>query len=379
VATAEAKEKWLKVLQEQLQGLDVRVTPVDIPRGVSEKELWVIFDAMAKHLQVGDRVAFDITHSFRTLPMLALIAAAYLRVVREVQIEGIYYGAYEARDVQTNESPVFDLTPFLQLLDWTAAAHYFQKTMDGRFLGELLSGIQQTMRRGRTSESIDLPTKLKSAGLALVKTSQAVQLTQPYAVMDCSEDVLKKLESARQDVEKYARPFAVLLETVRQAHAPLALKTAEQTDMHQALSYQWRLLDGYFQRGQVVQAATLAREWIVNILCWKLQKNSRDKQERDSVEKALNSITGPKKRQTASEDDELIRSLQEMGWIEEVRSVWDTLADVRNQIAHCGMLEDAVPCDRLHKNVLEQREKLRTVAITFELTAIEGAGECEPS
>lgn len=40
-------------------------------------------------------MSLDITHGFRYLPMLALLSVMHLRVVRAVQIQGIYYGAYD--------------------------------------------------------------------------------------------------------------------------------------------------------------------------------------------------------------------------------------------------------------------------------------------
>lgn len=367
VVTTKAKDKWLETLQEEMKDLLVRVTPVDIPDGRSEREVWEIFDAMTEHLQKGDRVVFDITHSFRTLPMLAFIAAAYLRVARGVQIEGIYYGAYDARNEQTNESPVFDLTSFLQLLDWTTAAEYFRRTLDGRFLGEMLKGVQQTMRSAETQAQGDLPTKLKGAGQAMVESAQAVMLTQPYAVMDSSKKVLQRLDAARGDAAAYARPFAVLLDIVREEHAPLAL--ADPNDPRQALVRQWRLLDGYFRREQAVQAVTLAREWIVSLLCWRLQRDGADRQAREEVERAFNSITGDQERREAADrNDPLIRSLLEMEGIEEVRSLWDDLTKIRNQIAHCGMLRDKIPAHRLHRNALNLREKVERTAQTFGLT-----------
>lgn len=368
VVTTNAKKKWLTPLQEELKDLPVRVTPVDIPDGRSQREVWEIFDAMTEHLQAKDHVLFDITHAFRTLPILAFIAAAYLRVARGVEIEGIYYGAYEARDEQTNETPVFDLTSFVRLLSWTSAAEYFLKTLDGRFLGEMLKDVQQTMWSGQTQGQSDLPTKLKGAGEAMVESAQAVMLTQPIGVMNASTKVLDRLDAARSDVEAYARPFAVVLDIVRKEHAVLALDSTVQSDGRDSLVRQWRLLDGYFQREQVVQAATLAREWIVSLLCWKLVKESDNRKDREEVERAINAITGSQeRRENADMDDPLIRSLQEMEGISDVKSLWDRLTDIRNQIAHCGMRRNAIPADSLHRNALALREMVERTARMFGL------------
>ncbi|MHA1267847.1 MAG: CRISPR-associated DxTHG motif protein [Candidatus Helarchaeota archaeon] len=42
---------------------------VDIPEGKSESELWDIFNIITKIVDEDDEIYFDITHSFRSLPM----------------------------------------------------------------------------------------------------------------------------------------------------------------------------------------------------------------------------------------------------------------------------------------------------------------------
>ena len=61
---------------------------------------------LAASLTEGEHIAMDVTHSFRHLPMLALIAARFLTRVRNVLIEDIYYGAYDMKDPASDEVPV---------------------------------------------------------------------------------------------------------------------------------------------------------------------------------------------------------------------------------------------------------------------------------
>jgi CRISPR-associated DxTHG motif protein len=43
---------------------------VDIPEGRSEQELWEIFDRVASAVDEGDTILLDITHAFRSIPMI---------------------------------------------------------------------------------------------------------------------------------------------------------------------------------------------------------------------------------------------------------------------------------------------------------------------
>lgn len=130
------------------EGLECRlkklpITPVlkniMIPEGKNELEIWKIFQIVFDQLQPGDQVVLDITHALRSIPMLALVALNYSKVLKNVRLEKIYYGAFEVlgpipevkeMDPGKRRVPVFDLTPFDQLLDWTIAIDRFSGSGD---------------------------------------------------------------------------------------------------------------------------------------------------------------------------------------------------------------------------------------------------------
>jgi CRISPR-associated DxTHG motif protein len=127
-------------LSQRLQG-HTQIVEVDIPDGKSEEELWEIFEAISKAVQEGDEIVFDITHGFRSLPMIALLTIAYLKQVKGVKVQHVVYGVYERDNPM---APILDLTPFADLLDWLAAAKMFTATGDSSELGRLIQDVQTT-------------------------------------------------------------------------------------------------------------------------------------------------------------------------------------------------------------------------------------------
>jgi len=115
----------------------------------SETELWEIFAAITNSVPAGCELHLDITHGFRSLPLIVFIALSYLRTTRNVTIGGIHYGAWEERNQGVGSSPevapVFDITPFLTLLDWNAAADQFLQTGSADRISQLLSEAQQSL------------------------------------------------------------------------------------------------------------------------------------------------------------------------------------------------------------------------------------------
>ena len=119
--TATTKEQSLPMFQNAVAKSVTDMQSVDIPDGRNDEELWTIFQSVVDAVEPEEQLIFDITHGFRSLPFLSFLAVTYLRVVKHIQLKGVYYGNFEARDqsVTPNRTPVIDLTPFVDLLDWT--------------------------------------------------------------------------------------------------------------------------------------------------------------------------------------------------------------------------------------------------------------------
>ena len=125
-------EKILKNLH-----ISAQVEPIkNIPEGFSEQEIWEIFTIIINKLQKDDELYIDITHAFRFLPMLMVVLLNYAKVVFNIQVKHIYYGAFEklgpsykVEQINENErfAPIIDLVSFSDLQDWTFAANSFIK------------------------------------------------------------------------------------------------------------------------------------------------------------------------------------------------------------------------------------------------------------
>ena len=75
--------------------LGSKFRPKDIPNGNSTRELWDIFKACEDVVDPKDEIILDITHAFRSIPLLVFIAASYLRQVKQVELKYIIYGAFD--------------------------------------------------------------------------------------------------------------------------------------------------------------------------------------------------------------------------------------------------------------------------------------------
>ncbi len=126
-------------LQQTLAVNRFKVVPTAIsavPDGFNESQIWQVFQRVFDELKEGDQVWLDITHGFRSLPLLAAVLTNYARFLKNIVIQKIYYGVFESlgpvhqvkKDFPNPADrwvPVLDLTAFSQLQDWTSAANEF--------------------------------------------------------------------------------------------------------------------------------------------------------------------------------------------------------------------------------------------------------------
>jgi len=122
-ATQKAKEKY----GQEIESIP-NARPVDIPDGKNEAEYWKMFNKIEQEIPPGAELVLDITHGFRSLPILALLVVSFLRAAKQVQVKHVLYGAYDAS--HNGSTPVFDLTPFLTMLDWASATERFLEIGD---------------------------------------------------------------------------------------------------------------------------------------------------------------------------------------------------------------------------------------------------------
>jgi len=133
VANQTVSAEILAVHEQRLtQKLGIPVQCLLISYARNEAEQTAILTDLAAKLQPGEKIIIDVTHAFRHLPMLALVAARYLARVRGVQVQEVYYGALEMTqqmDDKTQErTPVLRLSAMLHMLDWVEALAVYENS-----------------------------------------------------------------------------------------------------------------------------------------------------------------------------------------------------------------------------------------------------------
>lgn len=314
-----------------------RVVAVDIPTGRNEQEIWQMFDTLVAKLDPGDEIILDITHAFRSLPVLSLLATIFMRSAGQIQIRHILYGAFEGRD-ESGVTPVFDLSPFIGLLDWSQAAAQFIETGISKKMGDNLAQIENKLKKqhfnsgGSKSDLANLPKNLANTGKQLQQISDALLLTQPRALSQAVSKLNQQIGKGSAEAEVFVKPFALIQEQLLSAYqAYEAFNLSSMRD----------LIHWYLEHQHYVQAITLAREWLVCLLCgYLLQEIDPPKSQRKQIESICAAWESQARKEDIGWAQELLDTYQpdqKIACKSDFVNAWTRIASLRNDIAHCYM------------------------------------------
>ena len=330
----------LKVLltekAEQTHGQSLRervdYEAVPIKTGRDQEELWDIFNAIVEAVPEEARLVMDVSHGFRSQPILALAVLQYLQVVKGVKVERILYGAF---DTETKKADFFDLTAFLELMEWTQATRDLLEFGSGNRLRGLLRQIQghSYMVEGPKAKV------LSTTGEILQGLGDSLELLRLEEAAKQAKSLLENLEDVREDVGKLprSRPLGLLLGRIEQRYQPLQ---TQDLFIQEGLEAQAAMIDLLLDTGSYAQAVTLARELMVTWLC--LKRSFDPLNERGAAENLLGSHADAvrRKQQLESQKTELGR-------------LWDKITNIRNDIAHAAMRHSPIPGSSLVEQIKE--------------------------
>jgi len=165
----------------------VEIKCVLVPAGRDTSEQAEILRVIAEQIPEKATVCFDVTHGYRTLPLIELLSIFYLAQVRQAEISDIFYGAADMRDDSTDppSAPVVKLDFINQMLQW-------------------LTTLPMAEQAGRFDKLAELFPENSELGKTLSQYSLAVRTNQTVAAQGNAEKMSELLQ------EPFADPVAEL-------------------------------------------------------------------------------------------------------------------------------------------------------------------------
>ncbi len=343
LVTPEAKEKNLQSLHDCAKTVGIDITEIDIVSGQNIEEIWRIFDAMTDGLGSNDcpNIYLDVTNSFRHLPLLSFTALSYLESARKASLAGIYYGAFDPK--RSAQTPVFDLTPLVNIVRGSYAVKTFEETgainQLAAFFKDLLGSESleakpvtdniEKLNNSFTRHLENLHSAI-SSGLAIEAGKAAGTLT------GWMKDKLKnrfELKTTQELIARLENKIAAIMisDKLKKEKMPLTIEE---------LQRQLKFIRWHIDYQKPDTALRLLREWLINRV-WLAEEPEGDwlnvTDRRNQVETFLGGL-GSKLKQA---DDSFKQQSYYL-----LAKTWNQTANMRNEFAHAGFRTQVVNVDK---------------------------------
>lgn len=403
---AKSAEKWTSARKEDViegslkKGLEEelriqfpdfvsRIETVSIEDAQTEEQIWDVFSKIYDSLREGDEIIFDITHSFRSIPMLAMTVINYAKILKNCSLKGIYYGAYEAAKITEvgKIAPINNLTMYNDILEWTNAANTFMRfgnaSMIKGLFDEKLASVPNEEKR-KWSSLRYLVGKIETLSDTIqtcrgvdgdelnIKPAAKSRKSVKAAYASYREELIKK-ETPQRNI----KPLVPLFEKVEEKFSVFDKENNYEIGMAVTA---WSIENGMIQQGYTSLEETI-KTWICH--CYGL--NEVEEGDRDGVAGyLLNQLKEQEKNKSGmnlkdpDERWESVRTNAEEKYqdaperLEKARKIvkeldYDLISltgeikDARNDINHFGMRREPKDADWLKSKLKEYFERFRKI------------------
>lgn len=340
--TKEARAKHLDKLLSKLNSLDLKckIDPIDINDSKNEADIWTLFKTLYDAIGTKDSVVFDLTHSFRYLPMLFFSILNYAQYLKQINVDGIYYGAYEAR-TEDNIAPIFDMSDAYTVLQWANAADSFVNYgIADKLYKQIKKQDMEFSDSGKLSDSI-----LKLANNMNYARGQRIYEGKMFS------HCLEKINTYKYSADIKLNPILLpVLDSVE--------KKMENFKSNSALNFipavQW-----YIDHDMPAEAISMLKEGI----CTYLITDTNGDFKNPSLRLALGNRLAYKGKNPFNYEKQgqwrdLVESIMSTDLAKKLKPVIESFNTFRNDIDHSGFVEQARSPENLRKEIIDAFKSL---------------------
>ncbi len=332
----------LKTSLEEIGLKDIE--PIAIKDGKSTAELWENFQTIANLISKGDELYVDITHGFRSQSIILMLSLDYVVRAKGAEIVELTYGAYEAKEDEV--APVFDLTGFLGIRDWSTAAALLEQSGDiSQFAAMAESASKEVKKQLRR----DMPRELKSLASSLQNFGDHLKQCRLHELPLSATRVLDAIAQSRSWVRKTVEylPLDHILDDVREKIEPLA---ADPGPSYSAVRGQLNCAAWCFHYENFIVGFTLLRETIGDLIeVWVDKESGLSPEDRGARHLEVEKILGCLAHLAKPEGAKTLRlpkqpwAKEALAWLraqgsktEDLIGILGKVTTIRNQLDHGG-------------------------------------------
>ena len=346
VATQKSYDSHFDNLKRQLTTAGAEnISHIIIGEDMSPEGQWEWLERTLDFIDPGDELTVDLTHGYRSIPIVFSAAINFLQKARNVTLQSVHYGAYDkAKDL--GFAPIVDMKDFYIINEWADAVSRLVEDADARKMAEVAektSGFQagelndegiirifQDLTNTVRNVDVNNIGEKANAAIRLIKAKEKEASTTGKILLKLVMDKFTSITTEEPMSGKYDKPYFMLqLEIIR-------------------LLLEHKLF---------MQAYTVMREFIASVGLIEIKKaktlTSKGRDQRFKGEVFVNMFQFPEDKWIFIGENEAIaqkimpyyEKLKHLGIEPILRSFASVLAEYRNGFDHAWTRKPEAPDD----------------------------------
>ncbi len=254
IATRRSHEANFRKLREELSEMGVgNISHIIISEDMSPQGQWAWFENILNHIGTGDQLTIDLTHGYRSVPIVFSAAINFLQKARHIELKAVYYGAYEMSRTK-GFAPIFDMKAFYFINEWAEAVSRLVEDADAGKMARV-AGNTAAFQIGELND----PDLIQSF----------VRLTDSLRNVDInrvSSDVSEALRRVNKQSRGASESGKLLLSLVTEKFSDLVLEGSDSGRYDKGyFRVQLEIIRVLLEHKLFMQAFTVMREFIGSI------------------------------------------------------------------------------------------------------------------
>ena len=138
ISTKRSFQAHFSNLKTQLNARSAEnILPLIIEEEMSAEHQWKWFEEILNYINAGDKLTVDLTHGYRSVPIIFSTAINFLQKSKNIGLKAVYYGVYEkVKDL--GYAPIIDMKDFYVINEWADAVSRLVEEADVRKIASVV-------------------------------------------------------------------------------------------------------------------------------------------------------------------------------------------------------------------------------------------------
>jgi len=372
VGTRESlRSHYKKLINEATKVLNIKENifkKIEISNVLNYEDEWVWLNEILAEVNYNDSLVVDLTHGYRSIPIVFSNAINFLIKTKSINLEAVYYGAYEAQ----KDSKIIDMKDYYIINKWADGVMRLVEVGDSKKLIDLISGNDKTINVEELNDN-----KLKDA---IVKATDSFRNVDINNIYDYTNNLLNRINEIT-DENNRKKISNILLDLIKSKYIDFAPKNFDDDIYNKDyFKLQLKIIDYLIKHRLYMQSYTVMREFIgsIGMIILRIDNDKKGIKNRMYADIFIRMVSNDEKKWIFSNKKEkneekmkdklldFYKCLDSKGIINELKVLVDEIKPIRDGLDHAWTSKPKMKEDLENKTINSYKKLEEIIDKIFE-------------